>query len=285
MGGQGGVSLGAWRPKSNQGAPGNAPGAKTDCDVTSKAHFHLGAVTDLGFVTNALVRMRPGNALRAGGRLVMAFRPVDAETPVNHAREMRDTVIKSGLSGVAATVLAVTVWSPAGLGGMIGTSLASGTDSTSTTANTVGRLAPFPAPITEVELRDIQAKLRDSQASLRTLRAATNDEIAHIRAIARRSGLAASMGLRGPIGSGMDVTDALIAPAPLVAPAPIVAQSAAPEAAPAETVAAAALSPITVSYDAPAAQRGGAVVTYIGGDEYNDAPDPNMELASLLLAY
>ena len=41
-------------------------------------------------------------------------------------REVRDTIVKSGLTGVAATVLAVTIFSPAGLGGMIGTSLASG---------------------------------------------------------------------------------------------------------------------------------------------------------------
>ena len=40
-------------------------------------------------------------------------------------REVRDTVVKSGLTGVAATVLAVTIFSPAGFGGMIGTSLAS----------------------------------------------------------------------------------------------------------------------------------------------------------------
>jgi hypothetical protein len=212
----------------------------------------------------------------------MAFRPVDADTPVNHARQMRETVVKSGLSGVAATVLAVTICSPAGLGGMIGTSLASGSDSASTTSNTVGRLAPFPAPITEVELADIHAKLRNSQIALRTLRQSTDDEIALVRRIANRAGIAAPMGLRGPIGSGMDVTDALIAPAPLVAPAAVVAHAA--PVAEANTVEAAAASPITVSYDAPSAQLGAAVVTYIGGDEYNTAPDPNMELASLLLA-
>jgi hypothetical protein len=213
----------------------------------------------------------------------MAFRPVDADTPVNHARQMRETVVKSGLSGVAATVLAVTICSPAGLGGMIGTSLASGTDSASTTSNTIGRLAPFPAPITEVELANIHAKLRDSQIALRTLRQSTDDEIALVRRIANRNGIAAPMGLRGPIGSGMDVTDALVAPAPLVAPAAIVTR-----AAPAPVVETASIeapaAPITVSYDAPSAQLGAAVVTYIGGDEYNTAPDPNMELASLLLA-
>src|SRR5690606_27627224 len=41
-------------------------------------------------------------------------------------REVRDTVVKSSLTGVAATVLAVTVFSPAGLGGIVGTSMASG---------------------------------------------------------------------------------------------------------------------------------------------------------------
>lgn len=212
----------------------------------------------------------------------MAFKPVDADSPIDHAQEMRDTVIKSGLSGVAATVLAVTIWSPAGLGGMIGTSLASGNDSNSEASNTVGRLAPFPAPITEVELADIQAKLRNSQISLRTLRETTNDEIAHIRSIAKREGLAAPMaGLRGHIGAGMDVTDSIGVPAPLVAPAPVQRADVAPAA---DVVAAA--PPIAVTYEAPLAQLGGgAVVTYIGGDEYNSAPDPNMELASLLLAF
>ncbi|MDX2275840.1 MAG: hypothetical protein NW206_10355 [Hyphomonadaceae bacterium] len=210
----------------------------------------------------------------------MAFKPVDAETPVNHAQDVRDTIIKSGLSGVAATVLAVTIWSPAGLGGMVGTSMASGTDSSSPAADAVGRMAPFPAPITEVELEYIQTKLHQSGRSLRLMRESTDQAIAQIRAVAKRDGIAAPMGLRGVIGSGMDVTDALVAPAPLVAPT-IAAQA---ERQPAQQIVAAAPAPLTVSYNAPLASSG-AVVTYIGGDEYNSTPDPNMELASLLLAY
>lgn len=214
----------------------------------------------------------------------MAFKPVDAETPVSFAQEARETIVKSGLSGVAATVLAVTIWSPAGLGGMIGTSLASSNESSPTAANTVGRLAPFPAPISEVELSYIQTKLHQSGQSLRTMREATDASIAQIRAVARHEGIAAPLGLRGVVGRGMDVTDALIAPAPLVAPAPIVARV--EHRAPVAEAPVAPAAPISVSYDAPLAQLGGgAVVTYIGGDEYNSAPDPNLELASLLLAF
>ncbi len=44
----------------------------------------------------------------------------------NYQREVRDTIVKSGLTGVAAAALAVTFISPAGFGGMIGETLASG---------------------------------------------------------------------------------------------------------------------------------------------------------------
>ena len=43
-----------------------------------------------------------------------------SERESDYGREVRDTIIKSSLTGVAATVMAVTVFSPAGLGGMIG---------------------------------------------------------------------------------------------------------------------------------------------------------------------
>lgn len=212
----------------------------------------------------------------------MPRKPVDLDGMIQPSNDVRDTIVKSGLSGVAATVLAVTIWSPAGLGGMIGTSLASG-DSSSPVSDAVGGLAPFPAPITEVELRDIRAKLHDSAVSMRTLRESTNGEIAHIRAIARHANFAsmAPMRAHAQVGAGMDVTDSIIAPAPIarvsIAPAADPVVAAAPAVEP---------NPLSVSYDAPGARlsEGGAVVTYIGGDEYNSAPDPNMELAALLLA-
>ena len=43
-----------------------------------------------------------------------------SDKPTDYSREVRDTVVKSGLTGVAATVLAVTIFSPAGFGGYLG---------------------------------------------------------------------------------------------------------------------------------------------------------------------
>ena len=65
-------------------------------------------------------------------------------------REVRDTVLKSSLTGVAATALAVTIFSPAGFGGLVGTSLASGFggDSGATAAeNPYANLPAYPTQI------------------------------------------------------------------------------------------------------------------------------------------
>lgn len=201
----------------------------------------------------------------------MPSKPVETKGPVQYRHEVRDTIVKSGLSGVAATVLAVTIFSPAGLGGMIGTSVAAGSGH-SPASTALGDLAPFPAPITDVELADIRARLRDSAISLRTLRASTRDEIAHMRAIAARGNALsiAPMVVEAELRGVLDVTDTLVAPesAVTVELAPVI-----------ETV------PMAVRYDAPPAQfSGGSVVTYIGGDDYNSAPDRNMQLAAMLFA-
>ncbi len=201
----------------------------------------------------------------------MPSKPVETKGLVQYRHDVRDTIVKSSLSGVAATVLAVTIFSPAGLGGMIGTSVAAGS-AHSPTSSALGELAPFPAPITDVELADIRARLRDSAVSLRTLRASTRDEIAHMRAIAARGNALsiAPMVVEAELRGVLDVTDTLVAPESVV----IV------ELAPVVEVA-----PVSVSYEAPAVQFSGAsVVTYIGGDDYTSAPDRNMQLAALLFA-
>jgi|CXWL01.1.fsa_nt_gi hypothetical protein len=103
--------------------------------------------------------------------------------------EMRDTVVKSGLTGVAATVLAVAAFSPAGFGGVIGTSLASGSSSNSSTDSIYGELPPFPSPITDAEIDDIRSRLSQTTASLEITRAATDERIERMRSIAVTDGL------------------------------------------------------------------------------------------------
>ena len=199
----------------------------------------------------------------------MRDKAIEAKGLVHYRHEARDTIVKSSLSGVAATVLAVTIFSPAGLGGMIGTSVAAGS---SPSSGAVGDLAPYPTPITEVELADIRARLTDSAESLTALRAATNDEIAHMRSIAARGNVLsiAPMVVEAQIGGGMDVTDTLVAPAPVVT---------------AEVAPKVEIAPVAVAYDASVAKFGGGnYVTFIGGGDYDSAPDRNMELAALLFA-
>ncbi|MFZ2029819.1 MAG: hypothetical protein WAU68_05900 [Vitreimonas sp.] len=113
-----------------------------------------------------------------------------------YAREVRDTVIKSGLTGVAITVLAATAFSPAGFGGIIGTSVASGLglDHTARASeDPYAHLPPFPSPLTQTELTDIRGELARTAASLEITRAATEDKIDYVRTIAEHQGLSASM--------------------------------------------------------------------------------------------
>ena len=102
-------------------------------------------------------------------------------------REARDTIVKSGLTGVAATVLAVTLSSPAGLGGMVGTSLASGAVDPNAASDAYANLPPYPAPLTAAEVSEIRGQLAATAASLALTRAATDDVIAHMRTIASNS--------------------------------------------------------------------------------------------------
>jgi len=110
-----------------------------------------------------------------------------SDKPVDYGREVRDTIVKSSLTGVAATALAVTIFSPAGFGGLIGTSLASnfGLEPNAAAADdTYARLPAFPAPLSQTELDTIRGQLARTTASLEITRAATEERIEHIRSIA-----------------------------------------------------------------------------------------------------
>lgn len=115
-------------------------------------------------------------------------------TPKSFEAEVRDIVVKSSLTGVAATVLAVTIFSPAGLGGMVGTSLASGFGIDPQTGaadeNIYATLPAYPAPLTPTELSDIRGQLARTTASLEITRAATEAKIEHIRSISLAAGAA-----------------------------------------------------------------------------------------------
>lgn len=107
-----------------------------------------------------------------------------ARKPKSAAAEVRDTVLKSGFTGVAATVLAVAISSPAGIGGMIGTSLASNFALEPTEGEGAVSFASTPVPLTEVELVDIRSRLAASIASVDAIRAATDAEIEQLRLLA-----------------------------------------------------------------------------------------------------
>ncbi|WP_395645252.1 hypothetical protein [Terricaulis sp.] len=177
----------------------------------------------------------------------------ERDVPVGYAREVRDTVIKSSLTGVAATALVVTIFSPAGLGGMIGTSVASGlgldNSANAASADAYANLPPYPAPLSATELSDIRGQLASTAASLEITKAATESRIEYIRSIA-------------------DAGDSRAAPMP---------ELRMPElrgVAPVE--AAVAAEPQAVMQ--PASDGGGADTTV----PYRD---PNMELAALLFAH
>ncbi len=110
----------------------------------------------------------------------------------NYGREVRETIMKSGLTGVAATMLAVTIFSPAGFGGMIGTSLASGlglAPSDTPSDDFYANLPAYPSPLSQEEVADIQSQLARTNASLALTRAATEARIDHIRTIALSEGV------------------------------------------------------------------------------------------------
>lgn len=145
----------------------------------------------------------------------------------DYGREVRDTIVKSSLTGVAATVLAVTAFSPAGFGGIVGTSLASGLGldhGRTASDDPYARLPAFPSPLTQTELSDIRGELARTAASIEITRAATEDKIQYVRTIAEHQGLGASFAsvhhasLAAPVS--VPVAAPSTAPAPLPTAAP-----------------------------------------------------------------
>ncbi len=108
----------------------------------------------------------------------------------DHGREVRDTIFKYGLSGVAATMLAVTIFSPAGFGGLVGASFASGSGHDPGNADDpYASLPAYPSPLSAHELSDIRADLARMTASLEITRAATEARIEHLESIAVSDGM------------------------------------------------------------------------------------------------
>ena len=191
-----------------------------------------------------------------------------AGQPSNYEREVRDTIVKSGLTGVAAAALAVTFISPAGFGGMIGQSLASGfgIDSTADAAdNPYANLPAYPAPLSQAELNQIRSQLASTTASLEITRAATDDKIEHVRSLAMSDGLVTFTPSRAaPVRAAPEALRLALSEPATFAAAPVEAYVID---APIEVTA------MPVSYSGPG---------------YNDsAPyrDPYLELADLLLAH
>ena len=201
----------------------------------------------------------------------MSQHPLASEDPPIHNKDFRDTIIKSGFSGVAATVLAVTIWSPAGFGGIIGTSLASGFGfgpDANVNSATSG-LPAFPAPVTKAELTEIRDRLAITTATLANVRAATDTEIEYVRTIARNGGLlsAAPMPHVAQVGAGMQVTQRAEEPATVRAVSAVSTE--------------AQIAPLQTAQLEPAGEI--VPVSFGGGVDYG-MRDSDLELASLLLS-
>ena len=187
--------------------------------------------------------------------------------PGGFEREARETVIKSSLGGVAATVLAVTAFSPAGLGGMIGTSLASGGGTNSTAPdNPYANLPPFAPPLTPEQISEIRGELASTEAEMAFIRAATQPRIDQIRMIATSEG----------------ITSAAVTPQRTAQAQPDLRLTlSVPEAAQAEHIEMVEPSPLLTSADLQPISH-----STDGGVEYSAAAvDSHLELAELLIAH
>ena len=185
----------------------------------------------------------------------------------NYEREVRDTIVKSGLTGVAAAALAVTFISPAGFGGMIGASLASGFgfDSTADAAdNPYANLPAYPAPLSQQELSHIRGQLASTSASLEISRAADEQKIEHVRQLAMGDGLVTFTPTRAPVRAAPEPALRLSLSEPASFDAPVEAYIIE---APVEATA------MPVSYSGP------------GYDASVPYRDPHLELADLILAH
>lgn len=182
-----------------------------------------------------------------------------------YASEVRDTVVKYGLTGVAATALAVTIFSPAGFGGMIGTSLASsfgGDAASAATEDAYSRLPAYPSPLSSEEINTIETRLAQTTVSLELTRAATDDNIEQLRSLSASSDL---------------VT---FAEAPVRA-APVRTAQAPEELRLTLSEPVAALAPLPAPVEA-------MPISYSGASSFDHSVpyrDPHLELADLLLAH
>jgi hypothetical protein len=100
-------------------------------------------------------------------------------------RELGFTVLKSGFSGAAVTVLAVAFSSPAGLGGMVGSSFAGPADARDPIRGNDGvSFAPASTQLSAEEMADITARLEGTVEAIESARAATDAKIKHMSMIA-----------------------------------------------------------------------------------------------------
>lgn len=205
-----------------------------------------------------------------------------SDEPVgDYGREVRETVVKSTLTGVGLTVLAVAALSPAGFGGMIGTSVASalgGDHSTPGAADPYAKLPPFPSLLTQSEISDIHGQLAATTAAMEITRAATEDRIEFVHNLALHPNALsvaplAHFAKAQPVAAHETRSAEAISPATQVAPAaPVATASAAPAAAepvaiaePAVAVSAAApLAPI--SFETAGRDRHLELATLLLGD-------------------
>lgn len=189
--------------------------------------------------------------------------------PSTYEREVRDTILKSSVTGVAATAIAIVAFSPAGFGDWIGASVASSFGSTPSSDEAINpyvALPPFAAPFTQEELSAVRAELAEVEASLALLRSGTDSKIERVRALALSDGL--------------------------VTFAPVRAASAAPGlrltlSEPAAFATAMAEAPVEAYVvDAAPVEATVAPASYSGGfDTAVPYRDPHLELADLLLAH
>ena len=142
-------------------------------------------------------------------------------------QEAREVVLKSSITGVAASAIAVTIFSPVGLGGLVGTSLASGfgfDSGTQPSDNVYANLAPYAAPLTPQELSDIRGQLARTTASLEITRAATEAKIDGLRllAVSREVEPLRVIERAEPVTRSLPVARLAAAPTPTSAPATVI---------------------------------------------------------------
>ncbi len=192
-------------------------------------------------------------------------------------RDVRDTIVKSSVTGVAASLIAITAFSPAGFGDWIGASVASsfGVDSTASAEdNAYASLPAYPAPMTRGELNEIQSQLAAGEASMAIIRAATDTNIEQVRSLAMGDGLTATV--RPVVAAAPEANLRLALSEPV--------SYAMSDEAPVEAYVAETAIARNANYAAaavtPAAAPGGG-----GFDASVPYRDPHLELADLLLAH